>query len=142
MKSHKPLGELYSGGPERSVKAELEARPEEITEKAKELRQYIETSRERINSLYKTLQELADDLQLIKDKAAAMPLKMRLAAESGGSDLEETAEEFSLCQKLSKEIEQGIKGIMEIIKGYERNIKELEIKLEQEAWADPRTGQA
>lgn len=142
MKSHKPLGELYSGGPERSVEAELEVRPEEITEKAKELKQYIETAHARVNSLYKTLQELTDDLELLKDKTVAMPLTMRLAAKNIGLDLEKTAEEFARYQKLSKEIEQGITEIMRIIKGYEETIKKLETSLEQEARADTRTGQA
>lgn len=138
----KPLGELYSGGPKRDVKAELETRPEEITEKARELRQYLETARERVNFLYKTLQELTDNLQLLKNKMGAMPLKIRLAAENIDLNLEKTAEEFSRFQKLSEEIEQGVKKIMIIIKGYEETIKELEIKLEKEAWVDPRTGQA
>lgn len=138
----KLLGELYNGGPGRSLKAELEARPEEVTEKFKELKQYIATGHERVNSLYKTLQELAEDLQLIKDKTMAMPLTMRLAAENSGLNLEKTAEEFTRLQKLSEEIEQGIKEIMRIIKGYEGTIKELETKLEKEAWIDPRIGQA
>lgn len=142
MKSHKPLGELYSGGPERSINAELEARPEEITEKARELVQYLETAHARVDKMFKTLQEFSEDLQLLKDKIAAMPLKMRLAAEQSGLDLEKTAEEFSLLQRLSEEKKQGIKDIMRIIKGYGETIKELEIKLEKEAWKDPRTGQA
>lgn len=142
MKSHKPLGELYSGGPERSVEAELEARPEEITEKAKELRQYIETGRKRVYELYETLQECTEELRLIQDKITEMPLQMRLAAENSGLDLEKTVEEFTRLQKLSEEIKQKTEKMLVTITGYEEKIKELEIKLEQEAWKDPRNGQA
>lgn len=124
------------------MSAELETRSEEITEKTKELRQYIETAHTRVDELFKTLQELTEDLQLLKDKMAAMPLKMRLAAEQSGMDLEKIAEEFARHQKLSEELKQRIKDIMRIINGYGETIKKLEAKLEEEAWKDLRTGQA
>lgn len=138
----KPLGELYSGGPELGMEETTEHEIEQITEKAKELLHYLEVADNRVSTLHEILKKYEDDLRLIKEKLEAMPLKMRLAAEGNGIGLEKTAENFSILQAFSKEIEEKIIKTVGIIKGYEGKIKELELELKKESWKNPKIGQA
>ncbi|MBI2099021.1 hypothetical protein HYT45_01235 [Candidatus Uhrbacteria bacterium] len=138
----KPLGELYSGEADKSLESELSAEPEQMTEKAKELLRLLQTADNRVHTLHEILKKYEDDLRLIKGKLSAMPLKMRLAAEGQGINLETTAEEFSLLQNFAEEIEQKIVKTIGHIKGYEGKIKEMEMELEKESRKNPNIGQA
>lgn len=135
----KPLGELYSGGPERSLEAELKLTPE--NEEAEKLMQLIEVGRGRIEQMREIVQKYIEDLNLIKEKTEAIPLKMRLAAENNGADLEKMADEFSELQAFPREIEQRMKEAMRVMNSYQEEIKKLELKL-SEAKRHPNIGHA
>lgn len=141
----KPLGELYSGGPERSLEAELGAKKEKREPTyIKELRSGVEHANERVKFIHEVLRKLEEDLELVRGKIDAMPLTIQLAAKKGGPEMEKAMADLEMLQNFSKEIEQKMKEKMEIIGGWDKKIKELESKLVDESWKDgePSAGDA
>lgn len=141
----KPLGELYSGGPERSLEAELSAKKEKQEPTyVKELRSEVEHANERVKFIHEVLRKLEEDLEIVREKIEAMPLSIQLAVKKGGPEMEKAMADLEMLQNFSKEIEQKMKEKMDIIGGWSNKIKELEEKLVDENWKDgePSVGDA
>lgn len=141
----KPLGELYGGGPERSLEAELSAKKEKQEPTyVKELRSEVEHANERVKFIHEVLRKLEEDLEIVREKIEAMPLSIQLAVKNGGPEMEKAMADLEMLQNFSKEIEQKMKEKMDIIGGWSNKIKELEEKLVDENWKDgePSVGDA
>lgn len=141
----KPLGELYSGGPEKSIEAELNPREEKVPTYIKELRSNIELAAGRVQLIHEALRKLGEDLNLVHEKIDAMPLKLPLAAERGGAETEKALSDLEMLQDFSKEIEAKMKEKMDMIKEWEEKIKKMEEKLVDGSWKDempPSIGEA